>query len=68
MMVLALRKRRRRPFFLKSPGIISGFDLFFVHDVLEISGMEITETGEPGKGVRFEIRVPRGAFRFAGKM
>jgi len=26
--------------------------------------MTIAETGEPGKGVRFEISVPRGYYRF----
>lgn len=50
--------------FDKSYGKTGGFDLFFVHDLLEASGMTITETGTPGKGVRFEITVPREAFRF----
>jgi hypothetical protein len=26
--------------------------------------MTIAETGEPGKGARFEIAVPKGAYRF----
>jgi len=29
-----------------------------------ITAIRITETGEPGKGARSEIRVPEGAFRF----
>jgi hypothetical protein len=26
--------------------------------------MIITETGDPGRGARFEITVPKGAYRF----
>ena len=40
------------------------FSLKFIHDSLEYSGMSITETGDPAKGLRFEILVPRGAYRF----
>jgi two-component sensor histidine kinase len=40
------------------------FSMKFVHDILEFSGMNIKETGDPDKGVRFEIIVPHGAYRF----
>ena len=37
-----------------------------VHEVdLAITGMTITENGEPGKGARFEIHVPADGYRFA---
>ncbi len=39
------------------------FGLFFVHEFFTLSGMAITETGEPGKGARFEIVVPTGMYR-----
>ncbi|WP_292370493.1 PAS domain S-box protein [Methanoregula sp. UBA64] len=39
------------------------FGLFFIHDILELSGIGFAETGEPGKGVRFEMTVPRGMYR-----
>ena len=42
------------------------FCMKFVHDILEYSGMGIKETGDPGKGARFEITVPHGAYRFTG--
>ena len=42
------------------------FGLFFVREFLELSGMSITETGEPGKGARFEITVPDGMWRVPG--
>ena len=37
--------------------------LFFVREILDITGITITETGEPGKGARFEMTVPKGAWR-----
>ncbi|MDD4136812.1 MAG: hybrid sensor histidine kinase/response regulator [Methanoregula sp.] len=43
------------------------FGLFFVREFLTLSGMSIRETGTPGKGARFEIAVPAGMYRFAGK-
>jgi len=43
-----------------------GYGLFLSRAVLGITGMTIEETGTPGKGVRFEIRVPRGNYRFTG--
>lgn len=39
------------------------YGLFFAREVLAITGLTIKETGEPGKGVRFEILVPEGLFR-----
>jgi len=37
--------------------------LFFVREILDITGITIHETGEPGKGARFEMTVPKGAYR-----
>ena len=41
----------------------TGFGMFLTKEILAITGISITETGEPGVGVRFEIRVPAGKFR-----
>jgi signal transduction histidine kinase len=41
------------------------FGLFFIRELLTLSGMTIQETGIYGKGARFEITVPRGMYRFA---
>ncbi len=62
---IGIPEEKRKNLFTKSFGKVTGFDLFFVHDILEIAGMTIDETGEPGKGVRFEIGVPKGAYRFS---
>jgi len=42
--------------------------LILSREILSITGITIKETGEPGKGARFEITVPKGAWRMAGKV
>ncbi len=41
----------------------SGMGLFLSREILSITGISITETGEPGRGARFEICVPGGMWR-----
>ncbi|MGB7787959.1 GAF domain-containing protein [Methanoregula sp.] len=41
----------------------TGQGLFLAREILSITGITIRETGEPGKGARFEIVVPGGSFR-----
>ena len=41
----------------------TGLGLFLAREILSITGIAITETGEPGKGARFEMAIPHGAFR-----
>ena len=41
----------------------TGLGLFLSREILSITGIKIQETGEPGKGARFEIIVPQGSFR-----
>jgi PAS domain S-box-containing protein len=64
---VGIPENKRKNLFTKSFGTMNGFNLFFVHDILEISGMKIEETGTAGAGVRFEITVPKGLYRFAKK-
>ncbi|MDD1681346.1 MAG: sensor histidine kinase, partial [Methanoregula sp.] len=45
----------------------TGWGLFLAREILAVTGMTITETGEPGKGVRFEIILPPGSFRMNGE-
>ena len=42
----------------------TGFGLLLSRTILGITGITIRETGEPGKGARFEITVRAGAYRF----
>jgi PAS domain S-box-containing protein len=37
--------------------------LFLSREILSITGITIRETGVPGKGARFELLVPKGAYR-----
>ena len=39
------------------------FGLFFVREVLALTGMSIAEKGVPGRGARFEIGVAKGMYR-----
>ena len=41
----------------------TGFGLFLSREILDITGIAITETGGPGEGARFEITVPAGMYR-----
>ena len=38
--------------------------LFLAREILEITGISIMETGIPGEGARFEMTVPKEAYRF----
>ncbi|MFA4824361.1 MAG: transporter substrate-binding domain-containing protein [Methanoregula sp.] len=52
--------------FERGYGAGKGMGLFLVREILGITGITIHETGESGKGARFEISVPKGAYRFTG--
>jgi len=41
----------------------TGLGLFLSREILDITGITIKETGEPGTGARFELTVPKGAWR-----
>ena len=51
--------------FKRGFGKNTGLGLFLVREILALTGMTISEKGEPGKGARFEILVPTEAFRFS---
>jgi PAS domain S-box-containing protein len=40
-----------------------GYGLFMVREILAITELTIQETGEPGKGARYEIHVPKRYYR-----
>ena len=46
-------------------GINTGLGLALSREILDISGITLKETGEPGKGARFEMTVPKGVYRFS---
>jgi len=46
-------------------GTNTGMGLFLVREILAITDITISETGIPGKGARFEIRLPPEGYRIA---
>ncbi len=49
--------------FEREYGSNTGLGLFLAREILSITGMTIAETGIPGVGAQFEIRVPPGRYR-----
>jgi hypothetical protein len=52
-----------RIFFCSEDARASVRGLFFVREILDITSITIKESGEPGKGARFEMTVPKGAWK-----
>lgn len=50
--------------FKKGFGKNTGLGLFLTREILSLTGITIVENGEPGRGARFEIRVPADKVRF----
>jgi signal transduction histidine kinase len=49
--------------FERGVGKNTGWGLFLVREILAVTRITIAETGEPGKGARFEMHIPSGTFR-----
>ena len=57
------QEEKDRLFELQSDG--SGDrDLFMAHEILSLTNISLVETGDPGNGARFEIRIPETYYRF----
>lgn len=54
----------RARLFERGFGKHSGLGLNLSKEILGFTGISISENGEPGKGVRFEIVVPEGNYRY----
>lgn len=52
--------------FEKGFGNHTGLGLFLVREILSITGITIHETGEPGRGARFELEIPAESYRYHG--
>ena len=53
--------------FERGYGTQAGMELFLVREILGITGITIRETGRYGSGARFEMNVPKLAYRFPEK-
>lgn len=54
----------KKRLFRRGYGKHTGLGLFLSSEILSITGITITENGEPENGVRFEMTVPKGEYRF----
>ncbi|HTY47419.1 MAG TPA: PAS domain-containing sensor histidine kinase [Methanomassiliicoccales archaeon] len=57
----------KRMIFEKGFGKNTGMGLFLAREILSITGISITENGAPGKGARFELRVPQNGVRMKNR-
>jgi PAS domain S-box-containing protein len=54
---------KKEKIFGRGYGNNTGLGLFLCREILDITHITIRETGEPGRGARFEMTVPTGACR-----
>jgi PAS domain S-box-containing protein len=59
-----IRGEDKTHLFEQGYGKNTGLGLFLSREILSITGIAIAETSEHGKGARFEMLVPKGAYRF----
>jgi PAS domain S-box-containing protein len=60
-------QEKKEQIFLRNASTRSAMrSLIFAREILDITGITIEETGEPGTGTRFELMVPDGIWRTAG--
>jgi len=62
----SIQPGEKKNIFKRGVGKNTGLGLFLVSEILALTGITIQENGEPGKGARFEMLVPKGAWKKAG--
>jgi signal transduction histidine kinase len=55
----------RDKLFRRGQGRNTGFGLFLSKEILDLTRISISETGDPGRGALFQLKVPKGIYRFA---
>jgi PAS domain S-box-containing protein len=61
-----IRPENKERIFKRGFGKHTGLGLFLTREILAITRIDISETGEFEKGARFELRIPAGMYRFSG--
>jgi signal transduction histidine kinase len=59
-----ISESNKEKIFERGYGAQQGMELFLVREILGITGITIRETGRYGSGARFEMSVPKVAYRF----
>lgn len=57
----------KQKIFERGYGRNTGLGLFLVREILSITGITIRENGTDGAGARFEMAIPKGAYRFSDR-
>ncbi len=57
----------KKQIFSKGFGKNTGLGLFLIREILNLTGITITEHGIPGKGVIFDLLIPAGSYRMKEK-
>ncbi|MDD1702726.1 MAG: PAS domain S-box protein, partial [Methanoregula sp.] len=60
---VGIENEKKAALFSYGSDIHAGLGLSIDRKILGITGIAIEETGQPGKGARFEIHIPTGAYR-----
>jgi signal transduction histidine kinase len=60
---IGIEREDKEQIFERGFGKNTGLGMFLVREILSLTGIVIRETGEPFVGARFEMTVPRGAYR-----
>ena len=60
---VGIPNNQKESIFRRGGGKSTGLGLFLIREILGITGIKIRETGIEGNGARFEIIVPKGAYR-----
>ena len=58
-----ISEEKKEAIFQRGFGSNTGFGLFLAREILDITGIGITERGREGEGARFELSVPRTRYR-----
>ncbi|MCU0862076.1 MAG: PAS domain-containing sensor histidine kinase, partial [Methanomassiliicoccales archaeon] len=61
---VGVRDEDKERIFERGFGKNTGLGLFLVRLILNVTGIKVREIGEYGKGIRFELTVPDGAYRY----
>jgi PAS domain S-box-containing protein len=62
---VGIEEEQKKRVFERGVGKNTGMGLFLTQEILGITGISIQETGVFGKGARFEIFIPNGAWRYS---
>jgi signal transduction histidine kinase len=64
---IGLTEEEKANLFRRGFGKHTGLGMYLSKEILLFTGLTISETGTPGKWVRFEIVVPKGKYRLKGR-